>query len=814
MLPVAAPGDLLQQLCHDLRQLWTEAGGPSLRTLAMRVDLGKSQLSAILNGRIRRPPDWEVVRGLIDNMRQYASEHDRLAAVSVRTGVTEYWRPRYGVLEHAFQHAAHRRSHDDPSGSVDPWASTMSTAWAPVPRQLPAAPASFTGRASELTLLTQAVDERPGSPATMPICVVGGMGGIGKTWLVLHWAHRNLDRFPHGQLFVDLSGFSPGAKASNPADVLRGFLLAFGVHRNGIPLELDDRARLFRSLVVDRRMLIILDNARDSDQLTPLLPGSSACTVLVTSRNRLTRLITAHGAGWLSVDVLPDADARDLLALRLGTSRLSAEPDAAARLLTRCAGLPLALSIITGRAQTHPLFPLADLAGELDDTSTRLSILADNDPIVSLPAVLSWSYSALPAEQAHLFGLLGLDPGPDLSLPAIANLSDTEPAHAATLLRGLEEAHLVHQHLPGRYRLHDLVKLYATDCAHRDLPLADRLDGLRRMLDFLLYTAYTANRRLAPHRSLVARIDPDPPATLYVVPDGQSAWAWFEAEHPGLLAAQRLAIEQGWYRHAWQLAWSLDHFHFRYGLLHDMVTSWQVGLVAAQHENDTATLGLAHRELGDSYSLIGRHSDAIHHLDQARTLTVGDPLTEAHNHYYLALAWARQDCHQRALEYATVALQLFHNLNQPIPEADLLDTIGLLYTRLGHYHQAATHLQAALTLHRRHQLSEAQPLNSLGYLAHHTGHYQEALDYYQQSLALHRHSKTSLFEAETLHYIGDTHAALGQHDQAHHAWQEALHLYQTQHRTQSAHRIQQQLDNLPPQPNPNESPLMRHAARD
>jgi tetratricopeptide (TPR) repeat protein len=789
---VAAPEDLLQQLSKDLRLLWTQAGGPSLRTLAVQVGLGKSQVSAIVNGRIRRPPDWEVVKNMIDSIRRYADDHGRQAELSLRTGVNEYWRPRYTVLEHAFRQPRRRAQAQDPVTpdrvADDPAAGAASAVRFPVPRQLPAAPAFFTGRTEELARLSMILDERADTSATVLVSAVGGMGGVGKTWLVLQWAHRHLARFPDGQLFADLRGFSPGEAARGPADVLRGFLLALGVEAARMPLELDDRVGLFRSLVADRRMLVILDNARDSEQVTPLLPGSSTCMVLVTSRNRLARLVTAHGAHALPVDVLTDADARELLAARLGGDRLVAEPDALATLVARCAGLPLALSIIAGRAQAHPFFPLAELAAGIDGTSTRLGVLDHGDPVVSLPAVLSWSYEALPVEQAQLFGLLGVAPGTDLSLPAAANLAGASLTHTAALLRGLEDVHLVQEHQPGRYRMHDLVKLYAADRANRGLNPADRSDGLRRLLDFLLHTAYTADPLLVPYRIHAVHIDPVPPVIPHILPDEASAWAWFDAEHPCLLAAQRLALEQGWYRHAWQLAWILRTFQYRRGLLHDLVVMWQIGVAAAQHEKDPAPLSVAHRWLGDAYTMTGRHADGMHHLNEALTLAqkANNPLIEALHHYGLAIGWARQGDDQQALECASTALCMFQGLDQPVPEAELHNTVGWLHTRLGHHDQAATHLQTALARFRQlhHLVGETNTLDSLGYLAHHTGHYHEALDYYHQALALYRQFNDSFYEADTLNRIGDTHAALGQHDEAEHARQQALQLYETQHRTQ------------------------------
>jgi DNA-binding SARP family transcriptional activator len=333
----------------------------------------------------------------------------------------------------------------------------------PVPRQLPAAPRMFTGRASELAAVTHSLSIQAPPGCTVPVYAIEGAGGIGKTWLALHWAHQNLSRFPDGVLYADLRGLGPAGDPVPAATVLRGFLSALGAGSDSVPQDAQAWGGLYRSMIADKRMLIVLDNAAGTAQVAPLLPGESACTVLVTSRRRLVGLVTAHGARALELDVLNGPEARDLLARHLGENRLAAEPCAASDLLAYCAGLPLAISIVAAQAATRPDFPLQALADELSDQAFRLDALDTGETGTSLRAVLSWSHHELSAGAAMLFGLLGLAPGPDFSLPAAAALAGLTVPQARVLLRELGNAHLVQQHAPGRYRMHALVRLYAAD---------------------------------------------------------------------------------------------------------------------------------------------------------------------------------------------------------------------------------------------------------------------------------------------------------------------------------------------------------------
>ena len=350
-----------------------------------------------------------------------------------------------------------------------------SAATAPVavirPAQLPPAVPRFAGRRAELAMLAAMLpptQDGLGAAGTTAVAIsaVSGTAGVGKTALAVHWAHQVAGRFPDGQLYVDLRGFDPGGSVADPGEVICRFLQALGVPAQRLPSDLDTQIGLYRSLLAGKRILVVLDNARDAAQVRPLLPGAAGCLVVVTSRDRLTPLVAAEGAHPLTVDLLTTREAHDLLVHRLGTGRVMAEPAAVQQIIARCARLPLALAVAAARAATHPDLPLTRLAAELGDASGGLDALQGGDPGSDIRAVFSWSLHALSAGAARLFRLLGVHPGPDLTAPTAASLAGVGGHEVRPLLAELIRAQLLDEHIPGRYACHDLLRAYAREQAH------------------------------------------------------------------------------------------------------------------------------------------------------------------------------------------------------------------------------------------------------------------------------------------------------------------------------------------------------------
>jgi DNA-binding SARP family transcriptional activator/Tfp pilus assembly protein PilF len=648
----------------------------------------------------------------------------------------------------------------------------------PLPAQLPHRIPDFTGRDGELGRLDAllAAGTR-GTGTSVVITAITGTAGVGKTALAVHWAHQVSERFPDGQLHVNLRGFDPGGAALDPAEAVRGFLDAFGVAPQQIPASAEAQAALYRSLLAGRRVLVLLDNAADEEQVRPLLPGSAGCLVIVTSRNQLPGLIVTEGAKPVVVDLLTADEARRLLSRRIGEDRVSAETGAADDIIALCARLPLALMLVAARAATHPGFSLAALAAELREAGGSLDAFDNTDQASNVRAVFSWSYRQLSAAGGRLFRLLGLPAGPDIAMAAVTSLAGMPREQVRPALAELTRAHLVTERVPGRFALHDLLRAYATETAAAADPGDYRLAARRRLLDHYLHTAYRADELLSRHRDRpFALPGPGPGVTPENPATAKHALAWFETEHAVLLTILRQAT--GFDIHSWQLAWALAPYLGYQGYWRDRRDSQSIALDAARRLQDQLAQALSHRLLGAAFLQLGDYDGARAHLQRALDLfaALGEGAAQADAHRNLAWMLERLGQPAQGLPHAQQALVLFRAAGNETGQARALNAVGWFHGQLGDYRQALDSCQQALDLQRAidDQMGLAETYDSLGYVHRHLGHRDEAISCYEQAISRFGELGDRYSEAETLVFLGDAHQAFGDPAAARGAWQRAL----------------------------------------
>lgn len=571
-----------------------------------------------------------------------------------------------------------------------------------LPRQLPAAPRCFTGRHAELAALSALAERGLRETSGVVIAALTGMAGIGKTALAVHWAHHVAGRFPDGQLFVNLRGSGPSALPLMPTDAVRGFLTALGVPSGQTPPDTDGQAALYRSLLADRRMVIVLDNAQDAEQVRPLLPGSPGCLVLVTSRNRLIGLAAAEGAHLITHSVLTEAESRQLLTLSLGAERVMAEPGVVSELIVLCGGLPLALCDVAARAFARPGLPLAPLAAEMRDARRRLDVLETGESATSVRMVFSWSRAKLGDSASRMFRLLGIHPGPDITVPAAASLAGLPSGQAHLALAELCDEHLLTEYVPGRYSCHDLLRSYAVEEAMSRESEADRHAALHRVLDHYLDTAIVASCLLHPYHAKVRRASPHPGVMPEKMGGPAEAAEWFENERQVLLAVIGKAAESGHAPHAWELPWAAGWYFQDKACWQRLAAAQEAALAVATRLGDLAGLATANQHLGWLRFLLGDVVSAGHYLDEAINLArqLGDKRLRALAGLRRAYVLHAQDRIPEAMVQARQALWLYHAIGDPRGEARALYTIGGHLIQLGDHQQAINFSSRALTVCR------------------------------------------------------------------------------------------------------------------
>jgi tetratricopeptide (TPR) repeat protein/transcriptional regulator with XRE-family HTH domain len=635
----------------------------------------------------------------------------------------------------------------------------------PSPRQLPAAPSGFVGRRAELAQLDALLaDAGPGNA----IAVVCGAAGIGKTSLAVHWSHHVAAGYADGQLYVDLRGFSAGPPVE-PDTALDAFLLALGLDPMAIPAQTDAKSALFRSVLAHRKVLLVVDNARSAAQARPLLPGVRTCPAVVTSRDRLDGLVVREGAHRMPLDVLSGSESLTMLSRRVGADRLTSEPHAARELARLSAGLPLALGVLAARAASTTSLDV--LVSALRDEGSRLDALGMRESDLDLRTVFRWSYDALPPDAARLFRLLGLHPGPEIDIRACGALVGAD-APPRDLLDVLTATHLLLERAPGRFVLHDLLRVYAAEVCAREETAADRGAALERLAAYYLSMAEAADRHIQPVSARPAPqaepswLCPEPLISSY-----ERAMAWFGTELATLVSVQRTAAEHALEPYAWRMAQACTVYARRSGHRALRAEIHRIALDAAIRRDDIAARATAERQLGDALAGLGRPQEALAlvRASLAHCAAAKDEAGARHARLSLVRILEPAGRHRRALQHAEAALRSAEADGDPVALADALTATAKQRAKLGDAVESLALSRRALAHYARqgHAEGQANILMNIALAEQSLGNHGRAAAAIQRSLALDRMLGDRYWEALALDRLADVHSARGDEQRAH-----------------------------------------------
>ncbi|MFD7367383.1 BTAD domain-containing putative transcriptional regulator [Nocardiopsis alba] len=642
-----------------------------------------------------------------------------------------------------------------------------------VPAQLPASAGRCCGRGTAMVALDRLLDQAPNAPR---IAVLSGVAGVGKSFLAVEWARRARHRFPDGQLYVDLLGFGPDNAPLDPAEVLHRFLVAFGVHAQAVPADPGAREAMYRSLIADLRVLVVLDNAADTTQVLPLLPGSSSSAAVVTSRRSMPGLAARHGAVQVRLEVFDRGESQELLEAGLGERRVAAEPEAVERIAAACGDLPLALAMVAARAAVEPRFPLRVFADRLQEDP--LDEFGSDHPGDDVRTILSWSYRELSPESALLFRLTSLHPGPDFSVAAAASLNALPPRRTRSLLRELAALHLVNEPAPGRYTTHDLLTAYAREKTETVDGASDRADAVRRLFDHYLGSALQASAVLDPSRRPPPMPAPDRDAVIESFDGPDEALNWVRVELPALMALTERAEGTGMDAHTAALGWALTAPLQR-------IARWDVGLTVQRRVAEAARRSALHEHGIDAEIDIaaflfsaGDFDAARRHLEQAAERC--DP---EHDQWRLARIGYRGVVvlnevgeHEEALKHAEDAHRLFEEIGDAHGRADALNALGWLHAELGRHDEAMERCRESLALSKEigAHSTEASVTDSIGHVLRLQGRHREAADAFRRAAEVSRRIGFRSNEVSALEHLGETLRVLGEDGPAREAWEGAL----------------------------------------
>jgi DNA-binding SARP family transcriptional activator len=670
-----------------------------------------------------------------------------------------------------------------PAASAGAGATAVGTASSiPRPAQLPTDIGDFTGRETHVAHLCALLlaGNPESTPGAVPIAVVSGAGGLGKTTLAVHAAHQVRAKFPDGQLYVDLLGAT--AQPAEPGEVLARFLRDLGINGDKVPARDDERAALFRTTLVGRRVLILLDNARDAAQVRPLLPGSSSCAVLVTGRNRTSDLASTR---FVDLNVLEDTEALALFALIVGDDRAAAEPDATAEVLVACAGLPLAIRICAARLAARRQWRISTLAGRLRSEHRRLDELSIGD--LAVRASFQVSYDSLRrmasgVDPARVFRLLGLWQGRQISLAAAAALVGAAEDDVADALETLVDANLLESPAPDWYRFHDLLRVYATERAQAEESQDARAEAVHRLLWWYLDTSETAANVVSPQRYLVPReaMAPGyPPLTFTAV---EEALAWYDDERANIVSATRLAFAAGLDDVAWRLPPTLFPMFSRRSNWTDCVTAHRIGLEGAQRAGNRAGEAWVLNQMGFALARL-RDREAFDRLEQALAIRreVGDTRGEAQT--AITLGEGHLKMHgpgEEALQYMRRAVDLLEPMGSISLRSVALNNLGEVYFGLGDLDAAEECYIQARDICRQMAggYVEGHALHNLGRVYHFQHRFDDAVASFTDALGKHRAAGLLWGEAMTLKHLGEVRAQTGDLRDARASLVDALRIFE------------------------------------
>ncbi|ACU74549.1 transcriptional regulator, SARP family [Catenulispora acidiphila DSM 44928] len=693
-------------------------------------------------------------------------------------------------------HARILRGDPEPS---EPRASSPATVTVahPAPRQLPPAPLRFTARHEPIAALDQWIATAGRTAGT--VAVVSGPPGVGKTALAVHFAHTIADRFPDGQIYLNLRGFDPLEPPVAAATAMRDVLVALGMPSGAVPTEPAALLALYRSRLSGGRMLLVLDNARDAAQVRSLIPAGPGSIVVVTSRDRLFGLIAVDGGVALPLDALTPAESAQLLAGRLGATTVREHRAAAEEMAQLCSHLPLALTIAAARAAAHPTIPLANWVSELRRADRRLDMLTTGDRDSNVRTVFSSSYHALSTSAGTVFRFLSLHPGPEIGAAAARALTGLPDREARGALDELTRASLVAETVPGRFAGHDLLREYAAELGQEHDPEFARRSGIQRLLDYYLHSAHAVLTPSYAQRLALELAAPVPGAHPEQFLDRQQGRAWRDTESRALIAAVPLAARAGLDRHAWQLATVLaGHLGF-VGLRQEQMDVAAAGLAAASLDGDPVGLGLSHMHVAEAHAAQGQDVEALEHLDKALEYFVD--LGEA-SWQGMVLLYVSQACERRAdftaaLDAAQRASVLLASVDDPDGQAQALNNAGHYHTELGRPDLGLEHAERALALTREvgNRFAEFAVLDTLIVAHDRLGDPKSAVACGRKAAQIADQLGPTPHLAVVLDHLAQAHWNGGDTAEARTAWQSALAIME-EHQDPKADELRRRLSGL------------------